>query len=203
MRDHQFALNMRICLDDVKNTHIFSKVVSTDCLYSQCTRVLTFESFCLFFYKKRPQALVNNSLAWRIQEHKDFLRWQERHLATYYVHASYSHPHPLEGTASPGQQLPAQRSAEMRRGRGRGGGGGESERGEAGGAHRAQRTTWHGQFFLPLSYSVCIQALPLEGAASAQARTPSTSTASRSIGEVTCMCVWGGGGGGGGGGRVL
>ena len=74
----------------------------------------------------------------------------------------------------------------MREGRGSGGGGGGSERGEAGGA---QRTKWHGQFFLPLSYSVCIQALPLEGAACVHERTRSTSTASRSIGQVRCVCV--------------
>jgi proteinaceous RNase P len=98
MRDHQWALNLRITLDDHNNA---------------------------------PN--LNPNLAWRVQEHKDFLRWKERHWVTYFVHRA--------GKAAPQDQA------------------------AQGDGNRPSR--WRAQFHLPLKYSVCMQALPLESAVEA------------------------------------
>ena len=59
MRDHQWAINLRIQLDDA-SVHAASS--------------------------EGGGAGGNEvNLAWRVQEHQDFLRWQERHWATYCV----------------------------------------------------------------------------------------------------------------------
>jgi proteinaceous RNase P len=108
MRDHQWAMNIRIKLDD-----------------------------------SHDSSNLDTNLAWRVQEHKDFLRWQERHWATYFVHRA--------GKRAPPQQTAAHESDKLTSWSGK--------RGDAGADRSNLFSRWKAQFYLPLEYSVCIQAL--------------------------------------------